>query len=359
MRRQLVCPDLRRHSARGRARRTAQALAAQPADAGASGIEIDALDRNDRSLHRLLPVRLRRLDREEPDAGRSPVVRPLRRAAGAQLHDPAPHPRRRRDADRRSQEGRRLLRRVHGRGGDRERRASTPLAPDLATHRRARQSRRSAGARRAPARDRRAGVLPLRRADRSRATRRSAIAERRSGRPEPARSRLLPQDRRSARSSCADKYVAHVAAACFALAGAAAEQAAADASGRCCRSRPRWPQATLDRVTRRDPANTQHPMTHRRAAGADAELQLAQVRRRVGRAASSRRINVVGARLPQGAEPADRVDADGRPQGLPALAPAARRRPSCCRRRSPTPTSISSAARSPASRSSSRAGGAA
>ena len=106
----------------------------------------------------------------------------------------------------RSQEGRRLLRRLHGRGGDRSngarRRSRRDLAtidalvnpddlPVLVAH------LHTIGV---PA------LLPLRRADRP-ARRHAADRRRRSGRPGPARSRLLPQDRRALRSSSASKYV--------------------------------------------------------------------------------------------------------------------------------------------------------
>ncbi len=166
---------------------------AQGAKAAApAGIEIDASGSQDRSLLRLLSVRLRRLDREEPGPSRSALVRPVRGAAGAQLHRAAPDSR---SAGRRGrpQEGRRLLRRLHGRDDDRGRRSDDDCAGPR-DHRRDSQPRRPPGSDRAPACVRRAGAVPLRRADRSRGCR-QCDRQRRSGGPRPARSRLLPQDR--------------------------------------------------------------------------------------------------------------------------------------------------------------------
>ena len=70
----------------------AQEPTAQPM-ASRSGIELGVARQDRRSLHRLLPVRLRRLDREQPGAGRPAALRPVRGAAGAQQRDPARHPR--------------------------------------------------------------------------------------------------------------------------------------------------------------------------------------------------------------------------------------------------------------------------
>ena len=67
-------------------------LAAQTAGAQRRGRSGRARSQ-DRSVHRLLPVRLRRLDREEPGARRSARLRTLHGSAGSQLRHPAPHPR--------------------------------------------------------------------------------------------------------------------------------------------------------------------------------------------------------------------------------------------------------------------------
>ncbi len=125
---------------------TRRPTTAQAREGGRTGRYRDRrVGSQDRSLHRLLPVRVRRLDREEPGAGRSPIVRPVRGAAGAQLHGAAPDSR---SAGRggRPQEGRRLLRRLHGRDGDRGRRPDADRAGPR-HHRRDSQPRRSPGAR--------------------------------------------------------------------------------------------------------------------------------------------------------------------------------------------------------------------
>ena len=88
-------------------------------------------------------------------------------SAGSQLHGPAPHSRNARRARATARRRRTTTPRAWTSRASR-RAASTPIAPDLADHRRDPQPGRSAGARRAPARLRRAGALPLRRADRSR-----------------------------------------------------------------------------------------------------------------------------------------------------------------------------------------------
>ena len=73
-----------------------------------------------RRLHRLLPVRLRRLDRQEPGALGSCRLRPVRRAVRAEQRDAAPDSRGRRlGARSRVEEDRRLLRLVPRRTGDR------------------------------------------------------------------------------------------------------------------------------------------------------------------------------------------------------------------------------------------------
>ena len=134
--------DLRRAAAGRRAcvgrdvqRRRTSAHAAQPRAPRRVRHRDRRAGSQDRSLHRLLPVRLRRLDREQSGAGRSPVVRPLRRSC--------------RSATSRSCGGS-----SKRRGGDGDRRKAadfyaacmdepaieadglTPLGPDLATHRR-------------------------------------------------------------------------------------------------------------------------------------------------------------------------------------------------------------------------------
>ena len=90
------------------------------------------------------------------------------------------------------------------------------------------------------------------------------------------------------------------------------------------------------------PGRDQPPDDAERAAAADAELQLAQIRTAAG-APPFQAINVAVPDFVKALDRADRVDAARRHQGLSALAAAARRRPSSCRRRSPTPTSTSSA----------------
>ena len=74
-------------------------------------------------MHRLLPVRLRQLGREQPDSRRSFELGAVRRAAGSQQRDAQNHSGERRRR-RRSPvaEDRRLLRVVHGREGDRRER---------------------------------------------------------------------------------------------------------------------------------------------------------------------------------------------------------------------------------------------
>ena len=72
-------------------------------------------------VHRLLPVRLRRLDGQPPAPCRSGAVRQVRRVAGAQQCGPSRHPRGRgrlAGGSRRDQD-RRLLRQLHGRIRDR------------------------------------------------------------------------------------------------------------------------------------------------------------------------------------------------------------------------------------------------
>ena len=87
-----------------------------------------------RRLHRLLPVRLRRLDREEPGAAGSRELGPLRRAAGAQQRRRCTRILERRGRGTRPgvQEDRRLLRVVHRRNGDRRqgRRAARSAAEE-------------------------------------------------------------------------------------------------------------------------------------------------------------------------------------------------------------------------------------
>ena len=152
---------------------------------------------DDRSLHRLLPVRLRRLDREEPGSGRSPLARPLHRGAGAQLHDPAPHPRRRR----------------RHRTGDRKKaadyyaacmdeatiEASRPRADRAATWRPSTSSSTPTICRFSSRTCTRSACRSLFRFARrpTCATRRSRLRDVDQGGLAPARSRLLPQDRRA------------------------------------------------------------------------------------------------------------------------------------------------------------------
>ena len=203
-------------------------------------------------------------------------------------------------------------------------RGSTPLAPDLATIDALAEPGRSAGARR---RTSTASASPAffrfgSQTDLKDAT--NAIAERRSGRPRPARPRLLLQDRRAL--------------------GRAPRASTSRTSASCSRSPARPPnrrpptpkavmrdrngagKAALDRVTRRDPANAQHHDDAQRAAGADAGFNwratsAASARRR------SRRINVAVPEFFKALNQLIAASADRRSQGLSALAPAARRRP--------------------------------
>ena len=102
-------------------------------------------------LHRLLPVRERHLAFEQPDPARPAALGHLRRAPPEEPRPPPRDPRPPRGGQVRAgrvrrTEARRLLRRVHGRGGDRD---EGPLADRAG----ARPNRRDQGPRRAPRRD--------------------------------------------------------------------------------------------------------------------------------------------------------------------------------------------------------------
>ena len=136
----------------------------------------------------------------------------------------------------------------------------------------------------------------------------------------PAGSRLLPQ-RRCAVGRAPREVRRARRERSSTLAGEPADKAAADAAA-VLRIETALATASLDRVKRRDPRYDAASPDDQRAAGADAQLQLAQVRdgsRRAAAADHQRRRS----RLSDGLRPADRVDAGRRSEDLPALAAAA------------------------------------
>ena len=275
----------------------------------------------DRSLHRLLPVRLRRLDREEPGAGRSPIVRPLHGAAGAQLHGPAPHPR---NARRATAIGRRPPTSTPRAWTSRRsrRRVSTPIAPDLATideilnpddlpvlvaHLHA------------------FGVPALFRfgaqTDLEDATNAIANVDQ-AGLALPDRDYYLKTDAALGRAA---RQVRRASSQQDVHARRRAGRTGGRRRRRRCSSiETALATAMLDRVEAARSRQHAAPDDDQRAAGAVAELQLAQVRGRRRSAAAARRSTSPCPTIVQALERADRVDADGRSQGVSALAAAAR-----------------------------------
>ena len=129
----------------------------------------------------------------------------------------------------------------------------------LRDHRRLHQRRRSARRSSRTSTPGRASVLlQLRRARPISRTRRSAIAGRRPGRPRPAGSRLLPQDRR-ALGRAARRNIRATIDRCSLLAGEPADERPRRRRGGARRSRRRWPPPCSTCVaaarSERDPAS--------------------------------------------------------------------------------------------------------
>ena len=198
----------------------------------------------------------------QPDSPRPDALGPLQRAGRAQSPGAPRHPRegegpRRRAFAHRSQ-GRRLLRRLHGRAGHR---GQGPGAAPPALGR-------------VDAVDVEEGPLPAagrarrpRRSPRSSAsappptctTREQTIAEPGPGRPRPARSRRLPERRRQVEGEARQVRGARGAHAAR-LADASAEPAKADAAA-VLRVETALANVHLSRVEMRDPKNRDNPMT--------------------------------------------------------------------------------------------------
>ena len=148
-----------------------------------------------RPVHELLRVRVRRLAQGEPDPGGPDALGTVQRARGEKPRGAAPDPRGGEGPEARTLadrgEGRRLLRRVHGRAGDR---GEGPLAREAA--RRPRGRRRLEGRALPTPRPARGGgasrALPLRRLARH-ARLAADDRQRGPGRPRPARPRRLPE----------------------------------------------------------------------------------------------------------------------------------------------------------------------
>ena len=194
-------------------------------------------------------------------------------------------------------------RRRGGRGSEEGRRTTTPRAWTRRRSKR-RASRRSSRISRRSQRSLRnpddlpvlvahlhsigvAGAVPVRRADRSQ-RRDAADRRRRSRRPRPARSRLLPEDRRAIASSCGRSIMAHVAED-----ARAGRRAAGEGGRRRARRSLAIETALADRGARSRgaprPGGHRSPDGAERAAGADAELRLARSTRRRRRADVRRR----------------------------------------------------------------------
>ena len=195
------------------------------------------------------------------------------------LHGAAPHPR---SAGRRRAIGRRRADYYAACMDEAKIEIGRPR-PDRARprdHRRARQPGRSAGARRAPAHVRRAGALPLRRADRSHATRRSRSRNVDQGGLAPARPRLLPEDRRALDGAARQQISRARRRSCSRWPARPPEQAAAEREGGAGdRNRARHRRARSREAPRPggDPASDERSNELQRD---DAELQLAQIRDR-------------------------------------------------------------------------------
>ena len=251
------------------ARRRAQSAAPRRTPAA---VELAVARPHGRSLHRLLPVRLRRLDGGQSDAGRSPALGPIRRAAGAQLRRPArvlEAAAAGRDAD----DARRSAtttppawtrRRSSARG-------STPLAADLRNDRGARAAPRRSARRARRISTRSASTRSSGSASQHRLARDATTADRgrRSGRPRPARPRLLPPRRRAIGRDPANS-TSSTSARLLDACSAAPRRRAPPTPRRSCALETALAKAALDRVARRDPANIYHQMTLAGAAGADA-----------------------------------------------------------------------------------------
>ena len=272
----------------------------QPSTARARTLDVADMDTG-AGLHRLLPVRRRRLAAEEPDPLRPAALGNLRRAAAAQPGRPARDPRaaRRRqvggDGLRRAQ-ARRLLRRLHGRGGDRgegpRRRSSPELAKIDAIHDRAVRCAPRSGASSRWASTRSSSSARRRTA---RTRRRSSPRRCRAGSACPTATTTSRRTRSP--STLRDQYVAHVAKM-LELAGAAGREGrggreddpgARDEARRGVAEQRRHPQ----------PDKTYHPMTVADLLEGDPEPRVGDATSR-SRASPRRRRERVAARLLQG-----------------------------------------------------------
>ena len=290
-----------------------------------------------RALRGLLPVRVRRLDEERTRSRRtSSSWGVYGKLDAGQPALPARHPRgaSRRRTERarcRAAEDRRLLRRLHGRGGGRgaRRRAAAPVPR---AHRRASPSKRDLRRRRSPRCTWRHGTTPACSSasapaqDFSDATQRDRLRSRR--RPRPPRPRLLPEGRREVARTAHEVRGPRRADARAAGRRGRRRRGAKARHGDGDRDRARQGLAHPRRASA-TPYRLFHKMDRGRAARARARASTGPRTCAASGLAAARRVQRDAAGVLPARSSASSRTTPRRLQGLPALAPGARDAPAC------------------------------